>query len=181
MFVTLSVTQTECPKQEVSSRFALMRDRSFYRWSTYVPKGSILPRNGAPTFAWVIEAPNGGDDIHWLLHIRPERFDEFEMKLPKWVDQWFGIASWAERPLDIVRENYPTNRSKYMVKGASPAYAGFYYIPEEKLAAQGLVYGKRGGVSQNLGTSSRDWLKKVGLIVPRRSHRQFQPYPNVGP
>lgn len=179
MFVTLSVTQTKCPKEEISQRFALLRDRNFYRWSTYVPKGSSQPRNGAPTFAWVIEAPNDGDDVHWLLHVRPERFEEFEKKLPKWVDQWFGVAPWAEKPVDIVREKHPANRSKYMVKGASPAYAKFYYIPDDKLAAQGLVFGKRGGVSQNLGTSTRERLKEAGLIIPRRSHRRYQPYPKL--
>lgn len=177
VFVTISITQTMCPKEEISARFRLLRDRNFYRWATYTPKGAQESRNGPPTFAWVIEAPNDGDDIHWLLHVKPERLAEFSRLLPVWVEKRFGIAAWADHPVDIAAEETPNNRALYMVKGANPCYAQFYYIPEDKLKAQGVVFGKRGGVSQNLGTTSRAHLKSIGAIVPKRSHKKFQAYP----
>ena len=110
-FVTISVTQTKCQKEKIGDQFRGLRDQSFHSWARYKPVGADRPRNGPPTFAWVIEAPKDGDDIHWLLHIRPEMQREFAERLQGWVNEWFEVGDWADNPIHIRHENLVSGRT----------------------------------------------------------------------
>ena len=172
-YVTINVMQTEAPEEETSARFLKLRERRFGRWASYIPKSTRRPRNGPPTDVWVIEAPNGHAHIHWVLHIDPVHQEEFEKKLVRWVDAEFKIGTWAEHAVDIrpVQANTASTLGAYLAKGTDPNLAAFYYIPDRFLSPQGVVYGKRSGVSLNLATAARTRLKNEGAI---RRHK-YQP------
>lgn len=174
--------QTEAPEEETSKRFLGLRERRFGRWAAYTPKGSKSARNGPPTDVWVIEAPNGHAHIHWVLHVDPAHQEEFERKLVRWVNAEFGIGTWAERAVDVqpVRPNTASTLGAYLAKGTHPNLADFYYIPDRFLSPQGIVYGKRSGVSLNLATAARARLKKEGAIKPSKYSAQ-QKFPRYQP
>lgn len=176
-YVTINVMQTKAPEEETSMRFLRLRERKFGRWAAYTPKGYNEARNGPPTDVWVIEAPNGHVHIHWVLHIAPSQAADFKKKVIRWVDTEFEIGTWADRAVDIrpVRPNTASTLGAYLAKGTHPNLAEFYYIPDKFLKPQGVVYGKRSGVSLNLATAAREQLKKEGRIQrqPYQTYRQF--------
>ena len=98
-------------RKKIGDQFRGLRDQSFHSWARYKPVGADRPRNGPPTFAWVIEAPKDGDDIHWLLHIRPEMQREFAERLQGWVNEWFEVGDWADNPIHIRHENLVSGRT----------------------------------------------------------------------
>lgn len=174
LFVTINVYHTACSVEDISKKFQVLRSRRFARWASYKPSGAQFPRNGSPTDAWVLEAPNSHHNIHWLLYVRPERQREFIERLEIWVSEVFGEIGTGERVVHVQHADRPAGAAKYMAKGADPKYVSFYWL-DDVAKPQGMIYGKRGGVSQNLATAAREKLKRSGKI-PRRVSQQI--YPN---
>jgi hypothetical protein len=171
--VTLNFELTECVGDDASRRFARLRTNYFGKWATRPPRGSHAPGT-PPTFVWSLERGGGHLAAHWLVHVPPGRFREFEARLPSWL---IAVAGELLSPRAIHVRPAPTPRSasKYLLKGIDPAYAAFYGINH---VPQGIVAGRRSGMSRNLGPTVKRRLRENGEY---RVARWSRPFPNGRP
>ena len=156
--VCLNLARTNCPIEEVSQRFSRLRDNHFGPWMRRPSKK--LGDDGFPaSFAWTIENANGCHHIHWLVHLPKNRRDAFKKKLPRWLALVSdGIT--CDSAIDVKDAYAPPGAAKYMVKGIDPAWAHAYGI---RPSDQGVVIGKRSGVSLNLGQTERRRCVDAGM------------------
>lgn len=145
-FVTINFNHTMCSELNVSMAFAKLRSNFFGPWCRRPPRKSNVT-GIAPTFVWALEN-TGHTAAHWLVHIPPERFHDFERRLPDWLTRVTGGIICEKSAISILRAYRPIGAAKYMMKGIDPVYANFYGITS---IPQGVIYGKRCGFSQNLG------------------------------
>jgi hypothetical protein len=151
--VTINFEHTGYSPEAASKCFEKIRVSHFRPWLVYQSKKSRRLDFGRPTYAWVIENGGGHTGAHWLVHV-PERLQaEFRKKLPKWLETCAGPVN-SPQALDIQKADTPHKAGLYMAKGINPRYAKLYRVrfPE----AQGLVHGKRCGISANLGPAARE-------------------------
>jgi hypothetical protein len=152
LFVTINFVHTGCSPQAASKCFEKMRVSHFRPWLAYQTKRGRL-NFGRPTYAWVIENGGGHTGAHWLVHV-PERLQaDFKKKLPKWLETCAGPVN-SPQALDIQKAPTPEKAGLYMAKGINPRYAKLWRIRFPR--PQGLVYGKRCGISANLGPAARE-------------------------
>lgn len=162
-FVTINFGKTACTPEEAGERFEKLRDNRFGPWLRRPRKGQ--PLNVAPpTYAWSFEAAGGVLAVHWLVHIPVGRVGEFREKLPQWLDAVASIT--CPSAIDVRYAPKPMGAAKYALKGIDPIYAPVYDIQAE---AQGIVHGKRSGVSACLGPTMRRRMQEEGRYrKPRR-------------
>jgi len=167
-FVTVNFELTGCGGTGASARFAKLRNNYFGKWARR-PQAQHRAIAVPPTYVWVIERGGGQLAAHWLLHVPPNRFDAFEACLPAWIA---AVAGEVLAPNAIHVRPAPTPRaaSKYMLKGIDPAYAAFYGVRHEP---QGIVRGRRSGMSRNLGPSVKRRLRERGEYRVARWPRSF--------
>ncbi|WP_339078292.1 hypothetical protein QQM41_15045 (plasmid) [Acetobacter sp. AC2005] len=78
--------------------------------------------------------------------------EEFEKKLPKWIENIVGPIKDLGGCINIKEIYGVMGVARYCMKGISPIQAGRRHIrPEE----QGIVYGKRVAISRSLGKKAR--------------------------
>jgi hypothetical protein len=149
-FVTINLWQFGITPRNAAEVFQQLRQRHFQTWSRYKPRGSKETRNGPPTYAWVIEAPNRRVHCHWAVHIRPNQLDDFEKKLPKWLLRLTGESYVPSRAIDIIENTRPEGTKLYMAKGLDRSLAAMWNI---RPVDSGTIIGRRAGTSRNLGPS----------------------------
>jgi hypothetical protein len=155
LMVSINFGQTACPKEEIANCFARLRKARFERWLRYLSSGSG-GINCPPTFVWAIEDMPGNPHVHWLVHIPTSLQDSFKAKLQEWLNKLAGPVYFSNGALDVRAIKTPASAGKYILKGIDPRYAQHFYIRPE---AQGIVFGKRCGTSQNIGKMARHrWL-----------------------
>lgn len=117
---------------------------------------------------WVLENPSsGGLNLHILMHVPPELAAQFARRQRGWLkaagakcrakvilSKWIGPRDW-DCPLPYVRAF--TGVMLYLLKGASPETCEMLSVGEATLrhVDQGVVHGKRCGVSETLGPKAR--------------------------
>jgi hypothetical protein len=131
---------------------------------------------GAPIFIWQRENPTwfdqnenrcGGPNLHMLVHVPLELGETFRDCLNNWTIaaggkirsqalegyHLFGAADFHELELaeGIVRT------ARYIVKGTDPAACAEMGIGNEDKREQGMIVGKRCGISQGLSSKKWDW------------------------
>lgn len=153
LFVTLNFHHTACPPEEVGAAFERLRDNHFTRWFRYHTKRVRRLRGPVPpTYVWTIENVAGHTHVHWLVHIPPILQQAFREKLPQWLEAVAGPVTIETSAVHVEPAERPAGLSRYMMKGIDPRYAKFYRIDHEP---QGVVHGKRCGVSECLGPAAR--------------------------
>lgn len=168
-FVTINFSEAGVAPENASEVFAKLRDDKFSPWVRRPPRNSGHAKT-RPTFAWVLE--NGGNVIaaHWLVHLPEGRVTDFSARLPVWLGAVTGADAHAVAPVIHMRPAYrPRGARKYMLKGIEPGIARFYGIRPED---QGAVDGKRAGVSQSLGPSTKRRLREEGRYPTGRTPRR---------
>lgn len=158
--VCISTVALGIPAEQATQRFRRMRSQNFVRWSAYTPRRTQL-KNGSPADTWQFEAPDGNHHVHWMLHVRPERRQDFERKLLRWVKRMAGLKPADALPNCAVHVNdlpHPEGKKLYMAKGADPFYAPLFRI---RPVDCGVVYGVRGGTARSLGPSVWKPLKRA--------------------
>lgn len=157
--VTINFARAGCPALLVSLRFRRLLAQRFAPWLRRATKG-----RGAPTYVWVVEAPGAGAHVHWAVHVPPALTADFRRRLPRWVADAAGIeigaieagsieagaleaAAIDHRPIDNA-----VGLKRYLLKGMDPYFAGRWQI---RAVPQGLVIGRRVGVSRNLARGAR--------------------------
>lgn len=167
-FITINFSDIGMHPNDAILAFRKIRDVKYGHWIRRPARNSGHEKS-TPTFAWVLE--NAGDvfTAHWLVHIPPARLSDFTIRLPIWLSAVAGCpVELAASALDQRGAYNPRGARKYMLKGIDPVYAAFYGITPK---AQGLVDGKRAGVSQNLGPTAKRAMREKGLY--RRARRLF--------
>lgn len=141
---TLNFSHTAVNPSEVSKAFSKVRARA-NRWAINPSKKSQA-KPFKMAFMWVIENTQH-IAAHWLLHIPQSRIDDFEKRLPEWLNKEVGDFN-SPTTIDIREAYNPHGLRKYMLKGIDPNYAPLYRIQH---IPQGKVEGKRFGFSTNIG------------------------------
>ena len=145
-FVTINFGHTACSPAVVSAAFEKLRDNHFVRWLRY-------GTSDLSHYVWVIENAGGNTHVHWVLHVPKFLRAAFEIKLAEWLARVAGTITCRESAIKIDPVPNLRGLGLYLLKGMDPRYAprfGVKHIP------QGLVYGKRCGVSKSLGPSARN-------------------------
>lgn len=152
--VTINFAQAGCPALLVSLRFRRLLAQRFAPWLRRATKGRATKGCGAPTYVWVVEAPGAGAHVHWAVHVPPALTADFRRRLPRWVADAVAIdvgaldaAAIDHRPVDNA-----VGLKRYLLKGMDPYFAGRWQI---RAVPQGLVIGRRVGVSRNLARGAR--------------------------
>lgn len=164
-FVTVSLWQLGLGPDDASKFFRDMRERHFMRWSAYTPRGTASPRNGPPTYAWVIEAPHSRAHVHWMLHVQPGQEHAFAAALRRWIGRRMEIAQVPEGVIEIACIDNAEGLKLYFAKGLDPHLARLWRI---RPVESGLVYGRRAGTSRNLGPAEWQPRKAVYQRARRR-------------
>jgi hypothetical protein len=144
-----------------------LQNRSVCRWSPIslftgrVPLNKVLFRRGIPTaWAWCRECKAHTDIVHCHLlfhlpvqHRSGPKLEEMKAHLVRLVDR-HGNGILGEFAVRLVI--WPDPDGLYLIKGGGLAvWNQFPRIRKDWRTAQGIIHGKRCGVSQNLGPTAR--------------------------
>lgn len=139
--------------------------RHKYRdWLNYKSK-KVWGAPVKPAYIYAIENP-GDQNPHanWAVYIPAELEDEFHRKLPRWVEKAQGECGPFDVHVQEINQDYAKRLAKYVVKATDPAFTAHFHL-QGIAAAQGVVYGKRAGVSPSLGHTIR---REAGFKPVRR-------------
>lgn len=164
LFVTLSLGHSACSVDRASSVFERLRDNHFTKWLRDMAHRKHEPRWLPPLYVWSIENKPGFPNVHWLVHVPATLRADFERKLCVWLTRLAGPLDNSQRPIDVRSAPKPIGAAKYLAKGIDPKYAKLYAIDA---IPQGLIYGKRAGVSKALGPTAIAKATLVSLPVAR--------------
>lgn len=117
----------------------------------------------APTYIYALEAPDGHHHVNWAVHVPEGLEEEFRERLPRWLKRAQGECRPHDVHVDPIRQSHVKRLAKYIVKGTDPTFIDHFFLGD-CAAPQGLVHGKRAGVSPSLGHAAR---RAVGFR-PRR-------------
>jgi hypothetical protein len=161
--VTLNFAHTACPPDQVSERFERLRDNHFGPWlRRSAPRGRT---EAPPTFVWSIENSGGCLHAHWLVYVPADRVEDFQRRLPIWLEKVTGQVFNIEAAIHAVKAHTPKGAIKYLMKGLDPFYAPAYGI---RPVDQGEVIGNRSNFSRCLGPSIKKALQAAGQMKPTR-------------
>ena len=150
-FVTLNFDHTDCPPEHVSKAFEKLRDNHFTRWLRY--RSLTRRRDWTPAFyVWSIENHGGDTHVHWIVHIPKALRAEFRETLPLWLARVSGTVHCSESAINVEPVTRLRGLERYILKGMDPHYARRYRVRHDP---QGLVFGKRCGISKSLGPAAR--------------------------
>ena len=151
---TIHWVGTKAGDDPEGQRFAKVRE-GFDKW---------LKRHGVPgglTAIWVRERLSGGSaevvHCHMLLHlahpyIRGRKRVQVERALERLIDR-HGDGNYADYTLKLT---FPRNpNGLYLIKGGGPDVWRRFGTPRKWRKPQGLIFGKRCGVTENLGLTAR--------------------------
>lgn len=161
-FVTLNFGYTSCKPSNVGAAFRHLRKNRFGRWLRYHSRRINDPM--PPHDRWNIEDKNGYPHVHWAVFV-PEALEKaFRAQLPKWLADVAGeIACETAIHIDSIYASHSLGR--YQMKGLQPHVARQYHVRSQP---QGVVFGKRCGVSRALGPAERRrYAEATGNIVVR--------------
>lgn len=171
-------------------RFAELRNQRLCPWLR--SRSKQHGERYEPTYVYVKEAGH----VHWLLHLPEHLIAEFEQLLPRWITSLErkgtgprkraeNLPPTCEGAVDIQRTRNSVAVSKYMLKGIEPAAAVKLGI--KSVSPEGIVIGRRTGVSRNLGKGARQqagykprsapW--RWGLRLWQRGPGDLQPVPRA--
>ena len=127
--------------------------------------GMTLP----PAYVYAHENPSGRAHVNWALHVPDALRPEFEKKLERWINRVLGGCNRFTYSCKTIARRAKT-LAKYIAKGTDPAFVDHFHLADFHVP-QGLVWGKRAGVSAAIGPSAR---KRVNYR-PRRGKRTYSP------
>lgn len=179
--ITLKFDLTTVQAEHAVPIFGKIRMNRFNKWISRPQKGAGAPskatyiyafenvKDGKPLYEINENLPHNVH-VHWYAHIPPNRHFDFENRLVGWLDSVTGEKSAA----NAVRvQKIPEDRgvSRYLLKGTHPHVAERFGAKNVH-APQGLIIGKRSGVSMNIGPKAR---KKMDFDkgIDRRSRLKF--------
>jgi hypothetical protein len=97
--------------------------------------------------------------VNWALHIPDEYIDEFENRLPKWIEKSIGHVS--EEDYKITNVYNLNGLMRYMLKGTLQSHAHRFDI---RPSPQGEVWGRRAVAATCLGRVAREKDYSDGIV-----------------
>ena len=165
LMVTIQWNLTKTGKDH----FAELRNQRFCRWLR--TRCEQLGISIAPHYVYAREK----NHVHWLVHVPEQLVAEFKDLVPRWITslehKGTGPRKRAENhdqapagavKIETVRNSVAAR--KYLLKGIGPQDAFRFGI--KRVEPQGVVVGRRTGVSRTLGRAARE---RAGY----KSQRQF--------
>lgn len=141
-------------------RFAKVRE-GFDKW---------LARQGIPeglTAIWVRERLSGGSaevvHCHMLCHLPPayrkgRKYDQVISALERLIDR-HGVANYLDCTLKLT---FPANpNGVYLLKGGGADVWRKFAVPQAWRNPQGRIFGKRCGVTENIGAAARKTKRSI--------------------
>ena len=174
MFVTIKWSMTVTGEDN----FTALRNQRYCRWLR--TRAIQLGKDWKPYYVYACET----DHTHWVVHIPDELIEEFIDLVPRWITslehKGKGSRKRAENhdpaPEGTVRTERTRNSvaaRKYLLKGIDPLHA--FRLGINSPSNEGLVYGRRTGVSRTLGRVARKkngyksqaplWQRNNGRII----------------
>lgn len=176
--ITIMLSLLGVLPENATKVFKKLRNAQFAQWVRR-PTAAYATWSAAPTNTYGFENSRDGvvfEDlegphnvhVHWVAHVPPARFHDFEGQLYGWVTEFAASPDWPSNALKVNRITLPGFAARYPLKGASAATARRYGVKPEDIAPQGIIIGKRTGTTVNIGPSARLSLdRKLGIHRPR--------------
>lgn len=157
-FATINFGHIACSPKVVSAIFEKLRENHFVRWQRY-------GTSDLSYYVWVIENSGGHTHVHWVLHLPESLRAAFDTKLAEWLARVAGTITCRESAINIEPVYNLHGLGRYLLKGMDPRYAARCRVNH---VPQGLVYGKRCGISKSLGPASRtrSRLRAQAHLIP---------------
>ena len=156
----------ESDQETAATLFEAIRHK-FRDWLNYRTRKPGPPAR--PAYIYAIE--NSGERPHphvnWLVHVPNHLLKEFDRKLPQWVKKVQGDVGPFDISCEATIETHVKRLAKYIVKGTDPLYVDHFHL-REMAEPQGMVWGRRAGVSPSIGREAR----RVA-VFKRRKRRSF--------
>ncbi len=115
--------------------------------------------------AWCIERMSRGQaevaHCHLLFHYRAKRKLQIEAAIYRLVKR-HGRGYWAEEVIDLRIHDDPDG--KYLIKGGDREVWKLFRLRKEHRRFQGIIFGKRCGVTQNIGRAARRRVLQRGAM-----------------
>lgn len=160
VYVVLNIRETA----SLSATTAFTHIRHKYRdWLAYARRaadGHLCQ----PTYAYTLENKAGLIHVNWAVHVPPAWMAEFLEKLPRWSEKVHGKVELFDIDVQSIKLGTEKRLAKYFLKGTDPAFVDHFYLREVH-APQGEIWGKRAGMSMNVGATAR---RNAGFKKPRR-------------
>jgi hypothetical protein len=174
MFVTIHWGLTETGEDN----FVALRNQRYCRWLR--TRSKQLNKQFKPHYNYSREEGH----VHWMVHIPDDLIEEFIDLVPRWVTslEHKGKANRKRAEnhepappgavlVELTRNSVAAR--KYLLKGIDPQHA--FRLGITSPIPQGLVYGRRTGVSRTLGGAARTkagykpqrpfWQRNNGRVV----------------
>lgn len=166
LFVTINFAHTACRPEAVSAAFERLRDNHFTRWLRYVSRRGKGGGYGPPTYVWVLENDAGYAHIHWMVHVPAALRKRFETKVVEWVARVAGPIRCVPSAISLEEVTGSGGLGRYLMKGINPHVPKHFHVRPDP---QGVVHGKRCGVSECLGPAARGRHGSRIAARPRRA------------
>jgi len=170
-FVTLNFHHTACEAELVGPAFEKLRDNHYTRWLRYQGQRPLARKHGEATYVWVVENASGHTHVHWMVHVPRALIRDFKTKVPEWTATVSGSDEVHPGAIHIEPIDGPVGLGKYLLKGIDPRVAKMHRIDHQP---QGLVRGKRCGVSKCLGKTARE-RHAASLISAQKQQSEAAP------
>lgn len=157
-FVTLNLGHSACDIDHASETFSRLRNSHFTKWLRDVSRRERQPGWWPAYFVWSIEDKPGHPNVHWLVHLPIALRARFEAKLHVWLNRLAGPLDSTQKAIHIIPAPTPMGAAKYLSKAIDPRHAKLFKI---RAVPQGIIKGKRAGISAALGPAA---IRRATLV-----------------
>jgi hypothetical protein len=167
-YTTLNFALTTIPAHSAVQAFGKLRANYYNKWARRPRRGQRPAYE--PTYAYVFEntidgkactalEPDGSHNVHvhWLVHVPAKRRHDFDGLVYGWLDRVADELSPANA-VKITNITNPLGLRRYTLKGSNEIWAPRYGAAH---TPQGVIVGRRSGVSRNLGPTARIRLDRM--------------------
>ena len=129
------------------------RFNGWFRRATKKLFGTALP----PFYAYSIENPANNPHCNLAVNIPPALRQDFDRKLTQWVTRAQKSCDRFDVDVQDIQPGTDKGVANYIVKGTDPNYIDHFHLRTlyDQHGLQGLVYGKRAGLSEALDKAAR--------------------------
>lgn len=160
-FVTIDFSSLGIEEEAAGPLFIKLRQCVSRWWRYERKKNPALPE----LFHNYCHAnPAGRRHVHWLLSVPDDMTAAFDKTVEDRLLKLTQLDALGDA-LHMQKATAPGNAGKYMMKGIDPMFAGYLHIQH---VDEGVVTGRRTGVSRNIGRTARSragWQRRRRLAA----------------
>ena len=157
--VYVTILLKDSISQSSTTAFKLIMAK-YNPWLAYKRSTGIV--DCPPIYIFTHENPNDNPHVNICFHIPPEIIDDFNLKLPRWIEAVQGEIDCITYKNQTIKDGDDWHVTKYIIKGIDPEFIdhfGLRRLHDDK-RPQGIIYGQRAGFSRSLGPAA---MKKAGF------------------